>query len=75
MDPLVQRTVNDAVEHGALVEFYAAPDACLICRALLGKVFEPRDAPVIPVPNCPNEACRCDYPRLFPGRTPRFSRE
>lgn len=46
MDPDVQRTINEAMQHGALVEFYAAPDACLVCRALLGKVFEPHDAPL-----------------------------
>lgn len=72
MDPLVQRTINDAVERGALVEFYAAPDACLTCRALLGKVFDPHEVPVIPVPNCTNESCRCDFLPVFPGRTPRF---
>jgi hypothetical protein len=75
MDPLVQRTINDAIEHGALVEFYAAPDACLVCRALLGKVFDPHDAPVIPVPNCTNETCRCDYLPAARDRPPRFSRE
>ena len=72
MDPHVQRTIDDAIEHGALVEFYAASDACLVCRALLAKVFEAHDAPVIPVPNCTNEACRCDYLPVFPGRTPKF---
>ena len=72
MDPHVQRTIDDAIEHGALVEFYAAPDACLVCRALLAKVFEPYNAPVIPVPDCTNEACRCDYLPVLPGRTPKF---
>ena len=72
MDPHVQRTIDDAIEHRALVEFYAAPDACLTCRALLAKVFDPHDAPVIPVPECTNETCRCDYLRAFPGRTPKF---
>jgi hypothetical protein len=24
-------------------------------------VFDPREAPVIPVPRCKNETCRCDY--------------
>ena len=35
-----------------------------LCRALLGKVFEPHDAPVIPVPNCTNERVPL---RLSPG--------
>lgn len=75
MDPHVQRTINAAIEQGVLVEFYAAPDACLVCRALLGKVFEPREAPVIPVPKCTNEVCRCDYLPAVSGRPPRFSRD
>ena len=37
MDPLVQRTINDAIEHGALVEFYAAPDACLVVSRVAGE--------------------------------------
>ena len=75
MDPHVQRTINDAIEHGALVEFYAAPDACLVCRVWLGKVFDPHEAPVIPVPDCTNRACRCDYLPAAPDRPPRFTRE
>ena len=75
MNPHVQRTINDAIEHGALVEFYAAPDACLVCRALLGKVFEPHNAPVIPVPDCTNEICRCDYFPARPDGPQRFSRD
>ena len=51
------------------MEFYATPDACLVCRALLGKVFEPHNAPVIPVPNCTNAACRCDHLPAAPGRS------
>ena len=73
MEPHIQRTINDAVERGTLVEFYAAPDACLVCRALLGKVFEPHDAPVMPVPDCRNASCRCDYLPVAPDRPPRFS--
>jgi hypothetical protein len=75
MDPDLQRTIDAASAHGVLVEFYAVPDACLVCRALLGKVFEPRNAPVIPVPDCTNETCRCDYLPAFPDRPPRFSQE
>ena len=72
MNPHVQRTINDAIEHRALVEFDAAPDACLVCRALFGKVFEPHEAPVIPVPNCSNEMCRRDMSRRSRAGTPRF---
>ena len=72
MDHHVQRTINDAIEQGTLVELYVAPDACLVCRALLGKVFEPHDAPLIPVPDCTNEMCRCDYLPAAPDRPPTF---
>ena len=72
MNPHVQRTINDAIEQGVLVEFYVAPDACLVCRALLARVFEPHDAPVIPVPNCTSETCRCDYIPAAPDHIPRF---
>jgi hypothetical protein len=72
MDPNVQRTINDAIKYGVQVEFYASPDACLACRALLGKVFEPADAPAIPLPECQSPPCRCDYLRAYPERRPRF---
>jgi hypothetical protein len=75
MDPHVQRTINDASDHGALVEFYAAPDSCLVCRELLGKVFEPHNAPVIPVPGCTNQMCRCDYLPASRDRATTFLQE
>lgn len=75
MDPNLQRTINNAIESGTRVEFYACPDACLVCRALLGKVFERHDAPMIPVPNCTNQLCRCDYRPAVRDRSPTFSPE
>ena len=72
MDPNVQRTVNNANKSGAKVEFYASPDACLACRALLGKVFDPVDAPIIPLLECQSPPCRCDYVAVYPDRRPRF---
>ena len=71
----VQRTISEAIETGTRLEFYACPDACLVCRALLGKVFEPHDAPMIPVPNCTNQLCRCDYLPALRDRPRRFSPE
>ena len=37
MDPDVQRTINHAIEHGELVEFYAAADACLVVSCVPGE--------------------------------------
>jgi hypothetical protein len=59
--PDLKELLRDLRNHGAKAEFYAADDACEACRALAGKVFDPREAPTIPVPACRNEACRCDY--------------
>jgi hypothetical protein len=72
VDPNAQRIINDAIDDGAKVEFYASPNACLACRALLAKVFEPADAPIIPLPECQSPPCRCDYLPAYPGRRPRF---
>jgi hypothetical protein len=72
MDPNVQRIINDDIAKGAQVEFYASPDACLACRALLGKIFDPGDAPIIPHPQCQSPPCRCDYVPVSSERRPRF---
>jgi hypothetical protein len=61
MDPNLKELLRDLRNHGAKAEFYAMDDACWVCRALAGRVFDPREAPTIPVPDCQNEACRCDY--------------
>ena len=61
MDPSVRELLRDLRNHGMKAEFYAEDDACAACRALAGKVFDPREAPTIPRPDCLNEACRCDY--------------
>ena len=61
VDPNLKELLRDLRNHGAKAEFFAENDACLPCRALAGKVFDPRDAPVIPVRNCRNDRCRCDY--------------
>ena len=58
---------------GVMVEFSTSDDAgveigpvlslvttCPACRALDGKVFDPRVAPPIPVPGCSSLICRCD---------------
>jgi len=61
VDPDLKELLRDLRNHGAKAEFFAEPDACPACRALAGRVFDPGEAPVIPVPRCKNETCRCDY--------------
>lgn len=61
VDPDLKELLRDLRNHGAKAEFFAEKDACPACRALAGKVFDPREAPVIPVPRCKNDTCRCDY--------------
>lgn len=67
MHPDVQITLDQLTEFGiGQAEFLAADDACPVCLALGGKVFDAKKAPVIPVPSCENERCRCDYAGYFP---------
>ena len=61
MDPDLKELLRDLRNHGIKAEFFAEDDACSTCRSFAGRVFEPRDAPVIPVRGCQREACRCDY--------------
>jgi hypothetical protein len=60
MDPSLRELLRDAERFGVRVEFTPRLDACPTCQRLIG-IYEPRDAPIIPVPDCENEACRCDY--------------
>lgn len=63
--PDLRESILRYAEFDAKPEFYAQADACPTCRALHGQVFEAREAPRIPVFECTNEFCRCDYlPRL-----------
>jgi hypothetical protein len=61
MDANLRELLRDLRNHGMQAEFYAEDDACAVCRAFTGKVFDPRDAPTIPVRGCRNKTCRCDY--------------
>lgn len=61
VDANLKELLRDLRNRGANAEFYAMDDACAVCRALAGKIFDPREAPSIPVPDCLNDACRCDY--------------
>lgn len=61
MDPNLAALLRQCTDAGIKVEFYAMGDACPVCRALAGKLFDAHDAPVIPVPTCQGDGCRCDY--------------
>ena len=56
-----ERTITDARESGFThVEYIVSDDACAECRPLLGRPFDIRVAPPLPIANCRNEFCRCD---------------
>lgn len=61
MDPNLRILLVQTAEAGWRVEFFAGEDACGVCRAQAGQKFDPSEAPVIPVAECENDICRCDY--------------
>lgn len=61
MDPNLRTLLRQTAKAGWQVEHFAAPDACPVCRTLAGRRVDPADAPIIPVAECENEFCRCDY--------------
>ena len=58
---LMASTLRDYARLGVMAEFLAVDDACSVCRAFRGRIYDPREAPPIPVPGCLNPLCRCDY--------------
>lgn len=48
-------------KQGLKARFLARPDACPACRKLHGRIFDPLEAPPIPVKECLTPACRCRY--------------
>lgn len=55
-----QRSVDES-GHRLKVMFVACPDACRACRSLQGRVFDPRQAPSVPLRECLTPPCRCRY--------------
>jgi uncharacterized protein (UPF0212 family) len=43
------------------IQMFVADDACPACHAVAGHVFAIADAPLVPIRDCGNEFCRCDY--------------
>lgn len=52
--------------HDLKVMFVAYPDACRACRSLQARIFDPGDAPPLPLKDCLTPPCRCRYERYDP---------
>jgi hypothetical protein len=64
----VQEVLVDLAQRGLKVMFVARPDACRACRRMQGRVFEPREAPKLPLEECLTPPCRCRYEGYNPER-------
>lgn len=62
----LQEILVELADRGLKVMFVAYPDACRACRKLQGRVFDPLEAPPIPVPECLTPPCRCRYDAYDP---------
>jgi tetratricopeptide (TPR) repeat protein len=62
----LQEILVDLADRGLKVMFVAYPDACRACRKLQGRVFDPLEAPSIPVDECLTPPCRCRYEAYDP---------
>lgn len=62
----LQEILVDLADRGLKVMFVAYPDACRACRKLQGRVFDPLEAPPIPVDECLTPPCRCRYEAYDP---------
>lgn len=61
MSENVQGMLISLAKQGLKVMFVAQPDACRVCRSLQGRIFDPLEAPPIPVRQCLTPPCRCRY--------------
>lgn len=48
-------------KQGLKVMFVAYSDACPVCRRLHGRIFDPLQAPPLPMEQCLTPPCRCRY--------------
>lgn len=53
--------LGDLANRGLKAMFVACPDACRACRSMQGRVFEPLEAPALPLRECLTPPCRCWY--------------
>jgi hypothetical protein len=61
MEESVQPTAVDLARQGFKVMLVAHPDACRVCRNLQGRIFDPAEAPPLPLAECLTPPCRCRY--------------
>ncbi len=61
-----QQVLTELTRQGLKARFVARPDACPACRKLHGRVFEPLQAPSIPIIDCLTPPCRCRYEAYDP---------
>jgi hypothetical protein len=57
----VRETSTAVAKQGLKVMFVAHPDSCRVCRGLQGRIFDPREAPPVPLEECLTPPCRCRY--------------
>jgi hypothetical protein len=57
----VRETLIAVAKQGLKVMFVAHPDSCRVCRGLQGRIFDPQDAPSVPLEECLTPPCRCRY--------------
>ncbi len=71
IDPEVRRTAAERYLESVLgsyravgieqVEIMSPQDPCPACAALLGRPYATGHAPLLPLPDCEHDVCRCDY--------------
>jgi hypothetical protein len=57
----IRETLIAVAKQGLKVMFVAHPDSCRVCRGLQGRIFDPREAPSVPLEECLTPPCRCRY--------------
>ncbi len=57
----VRETSIAVAKQGLKVMFVAHPDSCRVCRGLQGRIFDPLEAPPVPLDECLTPPCRCRY--------------
>ncbi len=67
MNQYFQDVLIGLTKQGLKARFVAHLDACPTCRKLHGRVFDPLEAPPIPVKGCLTPPCRCRYEGCDPS--------
>jgi tetratricopeptide (TPR) repeat protein len=64
-----QQLLTELARQDLKARLVARPDACPACRKLHGRIFDPLEAPSIPVEECLTPPCRCRYEGCDPRST------